>query len=85
MKHVQKHATVFADDIGAYCGYPTYDEELGYYPTYGRLDNKTFDTSIDHAYIYGEGVTPLTFDIIDTSFAKKTSDHAPIVVDYRLN
>lgn len=85
MKHVQKNAVIFSDNIGAYCGYPTYDEELGYYPTYGRLDNKTFDTSIDHAYIYGEGVTPLTFDIIDTTFAKKTSDHAPIVVDYRFD
>ena len=85
MKHVQKHATVFSDGIGAYCGYPTYDEALGYYPTFGRLDNKTFDSSIDHAYVYGNGVTPLTFDIIDTSFAKKTSDHTPIVVDYRLD
>lgn len=85
MKHVQKNALLFADNIGAYCGYPTYDEELGYYPTCGRLDNKTFDTSIDHAYIYGDGVTPLTFDIIDTTFAKKTSDHAPIVADYRFD
>ena len=84
MKHVQKHAALFADSIGAYCGYPTYDEALGYYHTCGRLDNKTFDSSIDHAYVYGKGVTPLTFDIIDTTFAKKTSDHAPIVVDYRL-
>ena len=85
MKHVQKHATVFSDNIGAYCGYPTYDEELGYYPTFGRLDNKTYDSAIDHSYVYGDGVTPLTFDIIDTSFAKKTSDHTPIVVDYRLD
>lgn len=85
MKHVQKHATLFSDGIGAYCGYPTYDEALGYYPTFGRLDNKTFDSSIDHAYVYGDGVTPLTFDIIDTSFAKKTSDHTPITVDYRFD
>lgn len=85
MKHVQKHATLFADSIGAYCGYPTYNEELGYYNACGTLTNKTFDTSIDHAYIFGEGVTPLTFDILDTTYAKKTSDHTPIVVDYRLD
>lgn len=85
MKHVQKHATLFADSIGAYCGYPTYNEELGYYDSCGTLTNKTFDTSIDHAYIYGNGVTPLTFDILDTTYAKKTSDHTPIVVDYRLD
>ena len=85
MKHAQKHAEIFADNVGSYCWYPTYDEELGYYNSCGRLDNKTFDGSIDHSYVYGDGVTPLTFDIIDTTIAKKTSDHAPIVVDYRFD
>ena len=60
-------------------------EELGYYNSCGRLDNKTFNGSIDHSYVYGEGVTPLTFDILDTTIAKKSSDHAPIVVDYRFD
>ena len=85
MKHAQKHAEIFADNVGSYCWFPTYDEELGYYNSCGRLDNKTFDSSIDHSYVYGEGVTPLTFDILDTTIAKKSSDHAPIVVDYRFD
>ncbi len=85
MKHVQKNALLFADTIGAYCGYPTYNAELDYYDSYGDLSKSLFAGSIDHAFVYGPGVTPLTFDILDSSFAKKTSDHAPIVVDYRLD
>ena len=85
MKHAQKHAEIFADNVGSYCWFPTYDEELGYYNSCGRLDNKTFNGSIDHSYVYGDGVTPLTFDILDTTIAKKSSDHAPIVVDYRFD
>ena len=49
------------------------------------LDYDTYGSHDVDEYIYGDGVTPLTFDIIDTTFAKKTSDHAPIVVDYRFD
>ena len=81
MKHLQESSKVFADDIGAYCGYPSYDEELGYYNRCGDLSNTTFSRSIDHVYTYGQGLCGMTFDVLDGSFAKKTSDHCPILVD----
>ncbi len=81
MKHLQKNARVFADQIGAYCGYPAYDEVLGYYHRCGDLSKSRFDGSIDHVWSLGEGICCMTFDVMDFSFAKKTSDHCPILVD----
>ena len=84
MKPLQKNSTVFADGTGSYCWYPTYNEELGYYDSCGDPSSKTFDQSIDHVFTFGEGLCGKTFDILDGSFAKKTSDHCPILVDLDL-
>ena len=77
-------ATVFADSHTTVHAYPTYDQALGYYDTCADLADTSFDRAIDHVYTYGEGMTVRTFDILDSTFACKTSDHCPIVVDVDL-
>ncbi len=84
MKHLQKTADLFSDNTTAYCGYPTYDEELGYYDHVGDVNKHTYDKAIDHIYTWGEGIQCHTFDILDSSYAKRTSDHCPILVDLDL-
>ncbi len=84
MKHLQKTADLFSDNTTAYCGYPTYDEELGYYDHVGKVHHLTYDKAIDHIYTLGDGIQCHTFDILDSSYAMRTSDHCPILVDLDL-
>ncbi|MBQ8213207.1 MAG: hypothetical protein IJZ80_04295 [Clostridia bacterium] len=80
----QKHAAVFADDHITCHAYPTYDAALGYYDYCADLSGTSFDGAIDHVYTYGEGIRPMTFDILDSSIARKCSDHCPVLVDLEL-
>ncbi len=78
-------AEIFADSHTTIHAYPTYDQTLGYYDTCADPTDTSFDRAIDHVYTYGKGMKVQTFDILDSSFACKTSDHCPIVIDLLLD
>lgn len=81
---VSETATVFADSHTTIHAYPTYDSTLGYYDSYADLTDTSFDRSIDHVYTYGDGIKARTFDIMDNTYALKSSDHCPMLVDFYL-
>lgn len=72
----------FADKINSYGGYPSYDENKGYMDP-GTSTSGDSNASIDHC-LYRGNVTFHTFDILDHEYARKASDHLPLVVDITL-
>ncbi len=80
MKSAQLNAPL-ADTRTTWCGYPKYDSFYGYYYSYGNPKKNKQKASIDHIFYMGENLDVHVFDVIDTTFARKTSDHLPIYVD----
>ena len=72
----------FADKINSYGGYPSYTESMGYIVA-GNSTSGDSNASIDHC-LYRGNVTFHTFDIMDHEYARKASDHLPLVVDITL-
>lgn len=70
-----------ADVHTAYTGYPKYDSYYGYYYEYGNPKKNKQNTTIDHIFYMGSDLDVHVFDVIETTFARKTSDHLPIYVD----
>ena len=73
-----------SDTGSTQCGYPKYDNYYGYYYKYGGLSQNKQQSVIDHIFYKGEGLNLKLFDIIDTTFIRKTSDHLPIYADFDL-
>lgn len=80
MKSAQLNAPL-ADTRTTWSGYPKYDSFYGYYYSYGNPKKNKQKASIDHIFYMGENLDVHVFDVIDTTFARKTSDHLPIYVD----
>ena len=71
-----------ADQTSSYGGYANFDEAKGYFATLGTGNGSASD-SIDHCRYKGNA-EPTLLDIMDHKFARKTSDHLPVVVDFNL-
>ena len=71
-----------ADQRSSYGGYANFDENKGYFATLGTSTGTATD-SIDHC-VYKGNAEPTFFDIMDHKFARKTSDHLPVVVDFKI-
>ena len=84
MKSAQLTAPI-ADTRTALPGYPKYDSFYGYYYAYGNPKEDKQDTTIDHIFYMGNNLDVHVFDVVDTTFARKTSDHLPIYVDVSIN
>lgn len=80
-KDVQ-HTLSSADRSNSYNGYPNFNKETNVY-TPGN-NNGDLDASIDHCFYKGN-VTPVGFDVMNNDAARRTSDHLPLVVDFKLN
>ena len=73
-----------ADTSASLCGYPKYDNYYGYYYYYGNPKKNKQKSVIDHIFYFGDSIEPLLFDIVDTTFIRKTSDHMPVYLDFNL-
>ncbi len=69
-----------ADQIGTSCGYPNFDSDKKYFTTIGSTVG-TAKGAIDHCFYKGD-VEVTLFDIMSDNYARRTSDHLPLVVDF---
>lgn len=82
-KDVQK-TFADADQTSSYGGHANFDFDKNYYVKLGTSHPNAAEDSIDHC-LYKGAVTPTLFDIMDHEFARRTSDHLPLVVDFTLD
>lgn len=79
---VQK--TFAGAEQGATClGYANYDKDKDYFTSISTSIGES-KNAIDHCLYKGD-VTPTLFDIMNHNFARRTSDHVPLVVDFKFN
>ena len=72
----------FAEKISSYGGYPSYTDSKGYIDGGTSLGTDPND-SLDHC-LYKGNVTFHSFDVMNHEYARKASDHLPLVVDVTL-
>ena len=70
-----------ADQMNSYGGYANFDKDKNYFTSIGSGSGNAKE-SIDHC-LYKGAVTPTSFDVMDHAYARRTSDHLPLVVDFK--
>ncbi len=71
-----------ADNGNTVCTPPTYDADTNRF-TVGTVSGVGKDAP-DHC-LYRGGLVPTLFDVVDDPYARMSSDHMPIVVDFRFS
>ena len=71
-----------ADQAGIWCNPPSYNKDT-HLMTPGTSTSDAM-AAIDHC-MYKGNATPVTFDVLEDSYARMASDHLPFVVDFELN
>ena len=70
-----------ADQSTTCVGNASFDKNKNYFTSFSTTVGSA-SASIDHCFYQG-AITPTLFDVMNHSFARRTSDHMPLVVDFK--